>query len=197
MELQHPLRGRGLRQTEEGWIRVNREKFKALVHYVCAKAEDPSRLGATKLNKILWYSETIAFLNLGDALTGAKFVKRQFGPAPTAILPVLRELVEEEALVIREGSYYGFPKREFISLKAPSLSDSFTADQVAIVDGVIEAICNDHTATSIVNLSHDEIWKMATIGEELPVYTVLAEQGEVTEEDAAWADSQIAAVQGL
>jgi len=170
---------------------MNRNKFKSLVHYVCAKCDDPSLLGATRLNKILWYAETFAFLNFGESMTGAKFVKRQFGPAPTAIVPVLEELVGEKLLLVREVSFYGFPKKEYISLKTPTLGSSFTPEQISIVDGVIDAVCNDHTAKSIVSLSHDAIWEMAAIGEELPLYTALAEQGEITEDDVKWADGKI------
>lgn len=41
----------------------NAEKFKALVHYICWKVEDPRQLGATKLNKILWFSDVLTYLN--------------------------------------------------------------------------------------------------------------------------------------
>ncbi|MHB1699013.1 MAG: Panacea domain-containing protein [Acidobacteriaceae bacterium] len=171
---------------------MDRGKFKLLVHYVCSKCPDPARLGATKLNKILWYAETLAFLNFGESMTGAKFVKRQFGPAPTAILPIISELADEKALLVREASFHGFPKKEYISLRNPSLGDAFSSEQMSIIDLVVEAICNDHTAKSIADLSHDDIWEMAAIGEELPLYTALAEQGEVNEEDVAWADEKIA-----
>lgn len=173
---------------------MDRGKFKALVHYICAKCQDdPSRLGATKLNKILWYSEAMSFVNFGSPISGAKFVKRQFGPAPAAILPILQELSEENALLIRNVSFHGFPKKEYVTLKpSPPLSELFTADQISLVDDVIESICNEHTAKSIVKQSHDEIWEMASIGEELPLYTALAEQGEVSEEDVLWADAKIA-----
>jgi hypothetical protein len=170
---------------------MEREKFKSLVHYVCAKCDDPSLLGATKLNKILWYSETLAFLKLGRPITGAKFVKRQFGPAPAAILPILSELETEQNIVIRNVSFHGFPKKEFICLKEPVLGNEFTADEIAIVDDVVDAICRTHTAASISRFSHDEIWEMAAIGEELPVYVALAERGEITEDDVAWADGKI------
>ena len=36
---------------------MDQEKFDALVHYICARCEDPTSLGATKLNKIMWYSD--------------------------------------------------------------------------------------------------------------------------------------------
>lgn len=49
--------------------RVNRtfarDRLKALVQYICYQCHDPSVLGAIKLNKILWYSDVIAFARSG------------------------------------------------------------------------------------------------------------------------------------
>ena len=71
----------------------NREKFKLLVHYICWRcSDDPSRLGAVKLNKTLWVADFTAYYEFGQAITGAGYVKRQHGPVPRVILPVLREL---------------------------------------------------------------------------------------------------------
>ena len=169
----------------------NGKKFKTLVHYVCSKCPDPRMLGATKLNKILWYSELHAFLKLEKPISGARFVKRQFGPVPVAIVPVLKELQQEGALVVRDVEYFGKPKKEFISLRDPELSD-FNADEISIVDEVTEIICEQHTAASISKQTHDDIWIMAEIGEDIPLETVFAVKGEVTEKDIAWADSKIA-----
>jgi hypothetical protein len=174
---------------------MDRQKFKSLVHYICWKCDDPSQLGSTKLNKILWYAETLAFLNFGVSMTGAKFVKRQFGPAPTAIMPILNELENEKVLLVREASFYGYSKKEFFSLAAPTVGSFFTPEQISIVDGVIDGVCKEHTAKSISSISHDAIWEMAVVGEELPLFTVLAEQGEVTEEDVDWADAKILELQ--
>jgi hypothetical protein len=35
------------------------EKFKAMVHYIVAACDDPQRLGAVRLNKICWFTDTI------------------------------------------------------------------------------------------------------------------------------------------
>jgi hypothetical protein len=166
------------------------EKFKALVHYVCAKCDDPRQLGATKLNKILWYAECEAYLKLQRPISDAKFVKREFGPAPVAILPVLKELEKDGALVVREVEYFGNRKREFISLREPNLRQ-FSAEEISIIDRVTGIITEQHTAKSVSRHSHDDIYDMAEIGEELPLYTVLAVKGEVTEKEIAWADSKI------
>jgi hypothetical protein len=54
---------------------VDQAKFDTLVHYFCARCEDPSSLGATKLNKIMWYSDASAYLQLGKIST-AKVLPR-------------------------------------------------------------------------------------------------------------------------
>lgn len=172
------------------------EKFKNLVHYVCSKCPDPRMLGAVKLNKILWYSEAEAFLKLGRPITDARFVKRQFGPAAVAMLPVLAELQNEGYLAVRDAEYFGNPKKEYISLREPNL-EGFSPDEVSIIDHVTGIICEQHTATSISQLSHNDIWTMAEIGEDLPFFTVLAVKGEVTEEDMAWATARISELAAL
>ena len=64
-------------------------------------------------------------------------------------------------------------------------------DEISLADYIIETVCDDHTATSISELSHDSVWRLAEIGEEIPLYAVLAgKAGEVTEETMAWARSE-------
>src|ERR1019366_1923011 len=132
------------------------EKFKNLVHYICAKCSDPRQLGATKLNKIIWYSEREAFAKLGTPITGVRFVKREFGPVPPAVLPTLAELQSENTLLVRDTEYFGKPKREYISLREPDIAD-FTAEEISIIDRVSEIICERHTAASISDLTHGDI----------------------------------------
>jgi hypothetical protein len=164
----------------------SRKKFNALVHYTCWKCQDPTKLGAVKLNKVLWYTDTSAFVQTGKAVTGAKYVKRQFGPVPAAIVPVLNELANEGKLAIRETDFFGRPKREFFAIIPPDIS-AFTADEVSLADEVIDIICNGHTAGSISEATHNRIWKLAELGEEIPYSAVLAvDLGEVTEDDVRW-----------
>src|SRR5437868_15200944 len=114
-------------------ISFDRSKFKSLVHYICWRCTDPTKLGATKLNKALWLSDFKAYLELGEPVTGAAYVKRQFGPAPKLIVPILNELQEEANLSIRDVDYYGHDKKEFFALTRPDLSD-FTPDEISLID---------------------------------------------------------------
>jgi len=159
-------------------------KFKALVHYVCWKcSDDPSKLGAVKLNKALWFSDVLSYADRGKPITDARYVKQQFGPVPKAILPILRTLEQENALRIEEVEYYGHRKRQYVALVEPDLS-VFDESEIKIINKVIDVITDGHTAASISDLTHDEIWKLAEMGEEIPLHAVLASRlGKVTEND--------------
>ena len=171
----------------------NQDKFKTLVHYVCWRcSDDPASLGAVKLNKILWFSDVIAFAERGAPITGARYVKQKFGPVPKALLPVLRILEWAGDLRIEEVEYYGRRKRQYVALNEPDIS-TFSKDEVRVMDEVIEAVTKGHTAASISDLTHDDIWKLAEIGEEIPLHTVLASRlGEITEEDISRARQRMA-----
>ena len=168
-----------------------KEKFKNLVHYIAANCEDSRRLGAIKLNKILWYSDILAYQMYGQTITGSAYVKRQFGPVPKRILAALEELAHEgRLLTVDEQLLLGRKRREFISVAKPDVV-GFSAKEIALVDQVIRWACYNHTAQSLSDLSHNAIWEMAEIGEEIPVKTVLVSNlGEVDENDMAWADTQ-------
>jgi hypothetical protein len=167
-------------------ITFDKEKFKNLVLYVCSKCE-PKELGSTKLNKVLWYSDMFSYLYHEEPVTGETYVKRQFGPVSKHVLPIINELEQEGKLVTREDDYFGYGKKEYIALKKPNL-DLFTGPEISLVDDLIEFICKEHTAKAISAASHDRIWELAEIGEEIPYHAFLASKlGEIDEEDIEWA----------
>ena len=169
-------------------------KLKALVHYICFRAPNPKKFGATKLNKILLYSDMEAYLSIGQPITGETYIKRQYGPVPKHILHVLAELEEERAIAISEASGYNiyagesYAQRQFFPITRPDLQP-FSGEEISIVDAMVEAICEHHSAQSISAASHDIVWKSAEIGEEIPYYTVYSRLlGEITPEDMNWFD---------
>jgi len=171
----------------------DRDKFKSVVHYVCWRCSDePSKLGSVKLNKTLWLSDLAAYYRRGRSITGARYVKRQFGPVPSAILPTLRDLENEDAIQIREAGHFGYRKKEYIARTKASLS-LLSTDELSIIDQMIEFVCDQNTAASISEASHDHIWKAAEDGEEIPHYTVFAIPEQITEDDVEWAKLQLEA----
>jgi hypothetical protein len=163
-------------------------KFKALVHQIVDSCEDPHRLGATKLNKICWYTDTIAYRIHGESITGETYVKRKHGPVPKSILATIKELETEQKIGVRDHEYLPSKKvRLFVSLEDPD-PHALTEDERSILEYVIDAICNHHTATSISELSHDAIWDAANDGEEIPMQaTLVAESAQLTARATVWA----------
>lgn len=170
---------------------LNQEKLKELVLYICQQANQKD-FGATKLNKILWFADRTAYLTYGSSITGETYVKRQFGPAPKHLLRMQDELIAAKRLETREVQHFGKIRREFRALSPVDFSH-FSAGEISLVDEIIQIICDKFTARSISEASHDDIWEMAQMGEEIPYCTVFADElGEIDDADMRWANSVIA-----
>jgi len=169
----------------------NKDKFKATVHHICkiAKTKD---LGSTKLNKILWYADSINYLETGQSLTGETYKRIQYGPVPQHILPILDELEECNYLRREKTTYHGYPKTEFHCLEDPC-TDLLSEDELLLVDELTDEICKNFTAASISQATHDRIWEIAEQGEEIPLYAMFASNIKDPSEAAKkWALSAIA-----
>lgn len=166
------------------------EKFKALVHHVVSSCDDPTRLGSIRLNKILWYADTIAYRLHGASITGETYVKRQFGPVPKHILGTLRVLEEEGSIVATEKeNALGHKMKLFFSVREPD-SGFFSPVEKGIIDVVVKEITTNHTANSVSSMTHDQVWDAANMGEEIPLFATLASSpGEITDHAMAWADN--------
>lgn len=172
-------------------MNFNKNKFKQLVHYIASKCKDPDKLGSTKLNKILWYSDIESYRFTGKPITGEIYKKQGFGPVPHHILGVLDELQREEKIVVNDVKFHKYDKKEFISLREPDIS-CFSREELQIIDGHICDICQNHTAQSISNKSHDRIYEIAYQGEEIPYEAALASKiGRVKSSDIEWAKNKL------
>jgi hypothetical protein len=171
---------------------VPHEKLKEALHFVIENCADTSRLGAIRLNKILWFADCHAYRQNGVSITGDGYVKRKFGPVPQHVLAALRELENDGKIVVREVPYTTRKRyREFISRTAPETHELSETDR-AWLKAYTEFICDEFTAEAISDASHDQIWEAADDGEEIPLYTIFASQaGAITDEVRAWANQVV------
>jgi hypothetical protein len=168
----------------------NRAKFKALVHYICWRCEDPRILGTVKLNKVLWHAERIWHLRTGQPIAGATYLKQHFGVVAKALTPLVMELEKEGALSTRERSH-GSSLMQYFARFEPDLS-MFTAPEVSVVDSLIETICFQAAASPLDLTADNQVAKLAQIGETLPYYTVFAARpAEILKRDMDWAIEHI------
>ena len=154
-------------------MQFDRNKFKALLHYVIWKAGDRDGFGATKLYKVLWFSDARAFMLHKEPITGETYIREKFGPLPKHALAAIKELENEGAIRVWNDKHFNQQIQRFQSLRAPdrlALKD----EQRAIVEYWIKHIDQDHTATSISEESHDTAWEIAKLGEEIPYHAIFA-----------------------
>jgi hypothetical protein len=147
---------------------MNQEKFGELVLYIAQESADDPYFGATKLDKILYYSDFNAYRRLGHAITGADYYRHGECPIPT-IFPVIRDaLVENGDVTIEERPYFNGTQKRVVPLRGPNLS-SFSSDEISIVDEVIEELWTKN-ARDVSDLSHLEFGWLTTLDRELIPY---------------------------
>jgi hypothetical protein len=153
-------------------MQFDREKFKAVFHYVVWKAGNIEGFGATKLYKVLWFSDARAFMLLKEPITGEVYIREKFGPLPKHALSVIDELEREGAIRVTQSRFFNRGIRHFESLRRPDRSLDEKHRQ--IVDYWIKHISTEHTAESISEQSHDYAWEIAKLGEEIPYHAIFA-----------------------
>lgn len=168
-----------------------REKFKDAMHYAIARAGAHDGFGAIKLYKILWFSDARMFQTRGKPITGADYVRRQFGPVPQLALPIRSELESEGRIKVWKSTLGKVEQWCFRSLAPPNMS-RFSNEERQTLDYWIKHIDEDHTGTSISDESHDYGWEIAKMGEILPMHAFLAERlREANDAELEWARGRV------
>ena len=158
-------------------------KFRELVKYIAVKSTNDPVFGRTKLNKLLFFCDFLAYIHLGDSITGDTYHKEPYGPVPNHTRTVLTDMKENgeiaEAVVAPFGSH---EQHKPVALQSPNLS-IFRPEEIAWIDHVIEQ-CRDTDATEVGNLSYKfQGWQIAEMGEEIPYESALFSPAEPTREE--------------
>lgn len=169
----------------EDGIPFDFEKLCDVIHFA-ASAVPPDRLGRVKLHKILYFADMLNFLRTGEPLTGEDYIKQRFGPTARHLNKALGTLAERGQVETRVRDFHGLDKYDFTALKPPGTNRLSSAER-ALLEDVIAFVCS-HTANEISDLSHNDAWDMAQMGERIPYYMAFSiAPGEITEEDQEWA----------
>lgn len=152
---------------------LDKTKLKALVRYVIWRAGHQDGFGATKLNKVLWFSDARHYMAHGSPITGETYVRQRHGPVPKHIEEIKSELEADAAIERWREEYQGVEIERFLSVDPPDTS-LFTAEELQMIDWWVKHVAEEHTARSISELSHNYTWQVAAMGEEIPLYAVFA-----------------------
>lgn len=161
-------------------------KMKELILYIATISEGDDYFGATKLNKLLFYADFLAYVNFGESITGHEYQKLENGPAPRRLLPVRDEMERKNEIVIRPTNFYGLEQHRVVALRPYDLS-MFSSREIDLVNRLVKLYW-DMSATDISNTSHQFIgWRLANLQEIIPYETALLGSRELTDEEVQYA----------
>jgi Protein of unknown function (DUF4065) len=166
-------------------FRQDMKKFKELILYICEKSVTDPKFGATKLNKILFLADFWAYAYLESPITGVEYMRLPNGPAPRPLLPVRKEMEKRGELAVQEIALDPeITRKRPVNLRPADLS-VFTAEEISLVDRVIE-MCKQATATGVSMYTHNwHGWIAAKDQETIPYETVFISDDPITQFEIA------------
>jgi Protein of unknown function (DUF4065) len=171
-------------------------KFKELVVFISQRCEGDPAFGATKLNKLLFYADFIAFLKTGKAITWHKYRRLENGPVPRRLVPIIRELETDGTIITVTRDHFGFQQKRTVARRDANLA-AFSGEEIALVTKLIEEFWGQ-SAQSVSNESHEFIgWKIAEDGEDIPYEMALVRLEKPTPADMAVAEGLSLELQAL
>jgi hypothetical protein len=147
-------------------------KLAELILYISHKCALDPKFGATKLNKILYFSDFIAYGEFGAAITGVEYCHRELGPAPTRLRPVRDDLERRNHLrVERRRLNSAREQHRTVALRDPDLAE-FSGREIALVDDIIEQL-RDDDAEQVSERSHQMVgWKITEMDQPIRYATI-------------------------
>ncbi|MGD0166915.1 MAG: Panacea domain-containing protein [Gaiellaceae bacterium] len=145
------------------------EKFTELILYFSGRGlKENLVIGSTKLNKLLFFADFRAYAKLGEPITGARYQRLEWGPAPRALLPVRGELIESGEARFRDSEDWS---QVLEPLRDPDMS-RFSEDERFIIDEIFEEL-RPFNATAASDYSHTNSpgWLAADEFEDIPYET--------------------------
>ncbi|MBV8201003.1 MAG: SocA family protein, partial [Acidobacteria bacterium] len=134
-------------------------------------SEGDSTFGATKLNKILFFCDFLAYRRYGQSITGQRYFKLPQGPAPRALVPVVKELIAEGSCIQVQRQHFGYRQETIFASRDANL-DEFSAAEIALTDFVLREL-RGNSASEVSDLSHQFIgWQLAGDREDIPFEAV-------------------------
>jgi hypothetical protein len=153
-------------------IKPNEGKFRELLLFVARRSEGDPRFGAIKLNKILFYVDFLAYLKLGQPITGQEYFALAQGPAPRYLVRVREQMAAKGDIAIRRKESYSGVHERVLALREPDLSQ-FTAQEVDLVTRVLHFFWGK-TGTELTEISHRfPGWRLAADKETIPYSVAL------------------------
>lgn len=152
--------------------RPDDDKLQELILYLSMLSENDPNFGATKLNKLLFYADFLAYQKFGTAITGQEYQALPQGPAPKRLKPVIERMKRAGDLKQERRKSGRFEQIRPVPIRTADLS-KFSGREVDLVGGVVRRFWKLN-AKEISNESHFFLgWQLGVQGETIPYSVIL------------------------
>ena len=142
-------------------------KFRQLALYLAGRSGDDPAFGKTKLAKLLFFSDFLAYGELGVSISGATYVKDRYGPSPDCLDEEIERIVAAGAGMIVRRRYHGHEQQRLTpsgGLDASALPEA----ERAIADRVLEELREDDAGSASRRSHLEPAWKYVDLYEPIP-----------------------------
>lgn len=170
----------------------NEKKLVELILYIAQKSAEDPRFGITKLYKLLFHTDFLAYGEFSQPITGVEYMKLEGGPAPRRLRPVRDKMIRSGQLAIEKRPFYDMPlpQERFVALRNPDLS-LFRPEEIALVDEIIRRYWGLGGA-QIARITHRyRGWRIAKLGGTIPYDAVFLSDEPLTPYELAHAKELI------
>lgn len=144
-----------------GFVTLNIDKIEAMISYI---AEQVSNLFKVKLMKMLWYSDVVAFIHNGCAMTGMVYRHESMGALPIGHY----SLMNLENLNIKEEESYNYDSMFHVYPNEGMDYSILSNDEKAILNKVIIKFKNYKTKDIVDYMHEEKAYRETAAGEIIP-----------------------------
>lgn len=167
------------------------DRLAATAHYLIAR-HSGAALGATKLQKVLWFADCAFFRRHGVPITGERYyVRRPNGPCIARLDETLRSM-SDQGLIYEESvmTMIGKKRRQMYSTAEPDLS-IFSGEEIDVLNEVAKEITS-LSAAEASDLSHDKLWEETAPDSFMDVAAGAVRSNGLSEDQMDWARAAFA-----
>ena len=163
-------------------IRPSEEKVKELIVLLSEMSEGDEYFGATKLNKLLFFTDFLTYILYGKPVSGYTYQARPEGPMLKDFYKMRDKMADAKDIVVAKRNFGGFPQHKTLALRNADIS-KFSVEEMNTISHVV-AEFRGMSASQISTLSHEFLgWQAVDIGEEIPYEIALVSTADLTNEE--------------
>lgn len=161
------------------------EKIKSVFHYIIFST-DPSNLGATKLNKVLWHADVSFYRKTGKTITGETYyIRMKKGPVANNFYDVIASLKEDKLIHEHQVPTPVGIRRQYVS-RSGEQPEGLTTEEAEAIDDAISSIMPLSAAQASAR-THGPIWEELLDNQRMPVRAASVVSAEILPEEIEWA----------